>query len=49
MQGGANSLDGKKVSFAGASKAPGFELSHTLAGENNDPNHGQSNFGAYQS
>ena len=40
-------LDGKRVSFAGAQKAPGFELSHTLSGENNDPN-GRGGFGAYQ-
>ena len=43
-------LDGtqKKVSFApGPAK---FELSHTLAGENNDPNAvGANQFGAYQS
>ena len=42
-------LDGtnKKVSFApGPAK---FELSHTLAGENNDPNAIGGQFGAYQS
>lgn len=48
-------LDGdqRKVSFSNQSKAPGFELSHTLPGENNDPNTGcacgRSQFGAYQS
>ena len=49
-------LDGqKRVSFAAnsAGAAGGFELSHTLAGENNDPNQncscGRSQLGAYQS